>query len=87
MSGLIRSATTGWGGFLLTALVYMAIQGLTEFAAWLTALGRNGFAGVTLFDWLLFAAKTGASILIVLRALMNGSYGEVKQQQNEGNKV
>ncbi len=83
MSGFIRNATTGWVGFLVTAAVYMAIQGLTEFAAWLTALGRDGFAGVTLFDWLLFAAKTGASILIVLRALMNGSYGEAKQQPKD----
>lgn len=80
MSGLIRSATTGWNGFLLTALVYMAIQGLSEFATWLTALGKDGFATVSLYDWLLFSAKTLVSMGIVLRALMNGSYGEVKGQ-------
>lgn len=83
MSGFIRSTTTGWNGFLLTALVYMAIQGLTEFVTWLTALGRDGFAAVSLYDWLLFAAKTSVSMAIVLRALMNGSYGEAKSQPGQ----
>ncbi len=91
MSGLIRSSTTGWGGFFLTALVYMVIQGLTDFSIWLADVGKEGFATVSLYDWLVFGAKVGASMLIVLRALMNGSYGEAKRQQpteaNEGNKV
>lgn len=80
MSGLIKSTTTGWGGFMMTALVYMIIQGLTDFSIWLADVGKEGFASVSLYDWLVFGAKVGASMLIVLRALMNGSYGEAKQQ-------
>lgn len=80
MSGLIKGTTTGWGGFLFTAIVYMAIDALTEFVSWLQAIGKEGFSNVTMFDWLLLAGKMGIGSFIVLRALMNGSYGEAKEQ-------
>lgn len=80
MSGLIKGTTTGWGGFALTAMVYMLIDGLADLIMWLLSVGKSGFDQATLYDWILIGAKILSSMLFTLRALMNGSFGEAKGQ-------
>ena len=80
MSGLIKGAMTGWVGFFFTAIVYMLIQGFTDLVIWLIDVGKDGFAQASTYEWLLLGSKLCISMLVVLRALMNESFGSAKGQ-------
>ncbi len=80
MSAFFKRNTGRWGGFWLTAFLYLLGQTAVDVGMWLQDVGEEKFtAGLSLWRWLTLVANLVATAVFTLRSLMNGSYEAAKK--------
>ena len=84
---MITRAANRWGGFVATAIVYMLIQGITDFYAWHSTIGEAGWNAMTDYQIVGVVCKVSLSMFIILRSLQNGSFQEAKDEPTPSTKI
>ena len=79
MTELIKQHTTKWAGFWVVFLSYALVQAGTDTAAWLSAIGKEGWNNIGGYDWASLGTKVAIGVGLTLRMLQNGTFQETKQ--------
>jgi hypothetical protein len=72
----VKVKTSKWAGFIMTMILYIGAQILTDVASWLSTIGEEGFVNRTPYQEIVFLVNLGLGMFITLRALVNSSFGK-----------